>query len=109
MDTCVVKDAGGAEKRGRSSGWRDMVGVLAGTRGGASSSSLSISKQVILAACLLTASVLVSVGSDKKENEDREGGGKDGGANSLQEWDFQQVVLWKNFAHMCKGLGQHYR
>ena len=105
VDTCVVKDVGGVEKRGRRSGWSDMVGVLAGTAGGASSSSLSTSKQVILAAGLLIASVLVSVGRDKKEAVDEEGADKAGGAISSQEWDFQQVVLWKNFAHVVHRTG----
>ena len=31
VDTCTVKDVGGVKKRGRRSGWRDMVGVMAGT------------------------------------------------------------------------------
>ena len=105
VDTCVVEGAGVAEKRGRRSGWMNMVGVLAGTAGGASSSSLSTSKQVILAAGLLTASVLESVGRDKKEAVDEVGADKAGGATSSQECDFQQVVLWKNFAHIVHGTG----
>ena len=53
VDTCTVKDVGGVKKRGRRSGWRDMVGVMAGT-----------------------ASVIVSVGSYKKEAEEEEGAAK---------------------------------
>ena len=53
VDTCTVKDVGGVKKRGRRSGWRDMVGVMAGT-----------------------ASVIVCVGSDKKEAEEEEGAAK---------------------------------
>ena len=63
------------------------------------SSSLSISRQVMLAAGRLTGAVLANKGEEvgtcwELEVED-----------AWQLWDFQQVVLWKNLPHVMRGTG----
>ena len=101
-----------AVELGRRLGWSEKVGcLLTDAAEGSSSSSLSISKCVMLAAALFFGRDLwVRGGSEEKDS------GADCGADcgaetseeieSLQWWDFQQVVLWKNFAHTVQGMGQ---